>query len=600
MLVAVHCSLEAHASGQRVDVETAVREMRKQREGMVQTPDQYRFIYEALVEALDPLPSEEIPRSESESVRRSMTKVPKVARPFSQPPQDQDTPRTKRRKLYLQHTIPPPPSYPPPEEESKGEEERESSHPAVEIASPPPPTSSPPPPLTPSTSTEGTPTKVPFPQTPSEVTPTKPPLMMQPDIIITPPTRHSSVSDLTQPLGPSDQELVQRKLESLKEEKEGIPKEEEEREPERQLTGEAATVTAIGKVVAKRPSKEGGKREPELPSQKRSTMRRRKEETGKEERPPPGKERPTAMKEDPMTEEDFEETFEGFEIPPPEDESEVGFEIGDDQVLKAGPPPKMEKVVEKPKVRPQWQGYTPKPPPQSTGGSKPRKLGQVPFHSTAPPPVNQTEGEAKEVRKVGKLVIPGVFSADAKSPPASPERKPVSPASPERKPVSPVHEEVKPVPGKQAKPDQPEPQPSGHQEEPQRIGKVNLSKWETSAKTSSPATYPWKHLQTTPTKPHPQQPPPPKTDTVEESGGSTPPILRTIRKMEAGGKQGTTVAHPPYQSPASEPAKPVKPVKQEAPRPVKQEVPKPDRPEEQDSPPVSNIAKLRAKFEGRS
>lgn len=591
--MAVHCALEAHANGQRVDVETMVREMRKQREKMVQTPEQYRFIYEALVEALDPLPSEEIPRSESETVRRPVTKAPTVVRPFSQPPQDQDTPCTKRKKLYLQHNIPPPPSYPPPEEKSKGEGERESSPPLAEIASPPPPTSSPPPPLTPSTSTEGTPTKAPFPLTPPEATPTKPPLMMQPDIIITPPTRHSSVSDLTRPLEPSDQELVQRKLDSLKEEKEGGGKEEEEREHERQHIDEAATATATGKA-AKRPSKEGGKREPERSSQKRSATRGRKEETVEEERPLPAKERPTAAKEDPMTEEDFEETFEGFEIPPPDKE---GFEIGDDQVLKAGPPPKMEKVVEKPKVRPQWQGYTPKPPPQSTGGSKPHKLGQVPFHSTAPPPVNRTEGDVKEVRKVGKLVIPGAFSADAKSPPASPERKPVSP---ERKPVSPVQEEVKPVPGKLAQPDQPEPQPT---DEPHRIGKVNLSKWETPAKTSSPATspatYPWKRPQTTPTKPHPHQPPPAKTDTEEESGGSTPPVLRMIRKMEAGGRQGSTaVARPPPKSPASEPAKPVKPVKQEAPKPVRQEVPKPDRPEEQDSPPA--FAKLRAKFEGRS
>ena len=238
VFVAVHCALEAHANGQRVDVETTVREMRKQREKMVQTPEQYRFIYEALVEALDPLPSEEIPRSESETVRRPVTKAPTVVRPFSQPPQDQDTPRTKRKKLYLQHNIPPPPSYPPPEEKSKGEGERESSPPLAEIASPPPPTSSP-------------------------------------------------------PLEPSDQELVRRKLDSLKEEKEGGGKEEEEREHERQHTDEAATATATGKA-AKRPSKEGGKREPERSSQKRSAMRGRKEETVKEERPLPAKERPTA------------------------------------------------------------------------------------------------------------------------------------------------------------------------------------------------------------------------------------------------------------------------------------------------------------------
>ena len=162
-----------------VDVFSIVRKIRQQRRGMIQTTDQYRFCYEAVAQSLsseDGSPVRE-PAAEREE--------PKQARPFSEPPPSEDTPRTKRKKLYLQHNLPPPPSYPPPDAPTQEDEKKARttsfpvSPPATTFSSPPPPSSSPPPPLTP---------------------------LPLPEVMVTPPPAQLEESDL---------QLIERKLMSL-------------------------------------------------------------------------------------------------------------------------------------------------------------------------------------------------------------------------------------------------------------------------------------------------------------------------------------------------------------------------------------------------
>ena len=555
VFVAVHSSLEAQANSRRVNVETAVREMRKQRAGMVQTPEQYRFCFEAVAEALDPLlPAEAVPRRQSELSKKKPV-MAEPPRPFSQPLLDQDTPRSQRRKLYLQDSFPPPPSYPPPQEEAVSEALRH-------VSSPPPPSSSPPPPLTPSTSTETTPKKLPFLETSPEATPTKQPDSTGPEIIVTPPTRHPSMSSVNQEFESVDRKLVRRKLKSFKEEggesAEEKKQDKAKREGERESKVSAPTKPTTSAAVksTKKPSTTSGSalrdvRKPEPSSKKQPSLKRKKDE---DQVSPPATREPNTPRgeQQEASEDELTKTLEGFEVPPPgrdlEPPEEEGFQIGDDQILKDGPPPKMEVKKPEDKPKPKWGGGAPirqlVAHAPSTGGTKLRKWGQVsPSHSQAPvtSPVNRGGEEKKEsVQKVGKLVMPGIFGAAAK--PTTP------PASPERKPVSPVPQPAKPTP--------------------------------LQTRETTPASKPEKPVAN------------------QSETGDTPPVMRMIRLMEAGRQKTSPTTQPPHRpTPVSEP---VKPVNQEPPKPVRQEPLKQDKPTEQDSPAVTNFVNLLARFEKKS
>ena len=109
VLVAVHTALECHKAGHKVDLPAIVRQMRRQRGGMIQTQEQYQFCYQALADALQ---SKRLQRVGSEPTMKSPQA--RSDRPFSEPTQGQDTPRTRRHKMYLQYNLPPPPVAPPP------------------------------------------------------------------------------------------------------------------------------------------------------------------------------------------------------------------------------------------------------------------------------------------------------------------------------------------------------------------------------------------------------------------------------------------------------------------------------------------------------
>ena len=384
VFVTVHTALECHRAKDRVEIEAIVSRLRQQRPGMIQTLDQYRFCFDSVAEALSP---EQLPRTESEPTRRPRVKE---ARPFSEPPSDQDTPRTRRRKLYLQHAIPPPPPYPPPPSDSEDESKLADTPPT----SPPPPSTSPPPPLTP----EATPVKVPaipvkLPTTPDKV-PTTPP-----EIVIIPPTRRPSEE--------SDDTLLQRKLAELEED---VPPKEDEKTIEKK-SSKTADKQRRDSPPEKAPKKEtipakvppSGSRKDEKTSsitrktepQRPTKPQQRKPLAGTKPKP-----RPTSSA---KKEKEVPETFAGFEMPEFSQEVEeepIGFEIGDDQVLSSKPYKKPEK-----KPTPRWQ-----PLQQAKAPAAPRPQRKLPPPKVAHPAINRgTEEDKSPPQKIGKLVIPAAF-----------------------------------------------------------------------------------------------------------------------------------------------------------------------------------------------
>ena len=518
VFVAVHSSLEAQKSGaHRVDLATTVREMRKQRGGMIQTADQYRFCFEAVAEALDPiLSTDEAPSEQTQSLGRTTSAKSDVPRPSSHPPPGGGAPHTERRKRYLQDCIPPPPSYPPP----PTDHEEKPTLPEKRVSSPPPPYSSPSPPLTPSTSVETTPTKVPFVVTSPEDTPTKQSADTLPDIVVTPPTRRPSLASVNLELGSIKHELMTKMSHDLKKGEKGSSEDNGVR---------GQSVTSVPSSTAK-PSTDKSINKPEVKS-KQGSLKQEREDRRKQP-PPPIKTKPSKQRRDEkeeeretiVSEEELRRTLEGFEVPPPRkidmepQTEEGGFEISDDQVLEPGPPPKMEVMKDKP-VTTRWGVVlTQKQPPLSTARAKPQKWEPVSVsHSHVPVSsiVNRGDSVRTEDRpqKVGKLVIPSAFGSTVKptTPPPSPKRKPVNIPS---KPVKPVPE----------------------------IGQ-------------------------------------PET---------TPPVMRMIRKIEAG-KRGTP-------RPTNRATEPVKPVTQEQPKPVEQT---PTKPVEHDSPTAPSVKALLARFENK-
>ena len=287
VFVAVHSSLGTQeCEGRRVDLETTVREMRKARGGMIQTSEQFRFCFEAIAEALDPiLPPEVIPELKpSQSLKgapRDQGNMSLPPRPLSHPLSGQEVSGTQRKRRYF---VPP---YPPPKEEA--------TPPTKRVSSPLPPSSSPPPPLTPSTSGETTPTKSPFPETSPEATPTKHGVSAAPDIVVIPPTRQASLSSINREFGSVDRKTVRKEVKSFEGKRRRTSREREaeretKREPERdnsQSTEVSAPTTLAAQTSPLSP--------------KESTENR----GGEGER------------EDPMTEEELKKTLEGFKVPPP-------------------------------------------------------------------------------------------------------------------------------------------------------------------------------------------------------------------------------------------------------------------------------------------
>ena len=510
VFVAVHSSLETQAEGTaRIDLETTVREMRKQRGGMVQTPDQYRFCFEAVAEALDPV----LPPTEEEEFRppvgtQSLSKhatspQPQVSnapplppRPSSQTPlQQQETRSVKIRKSSIPQSQP---QLPPSEEDIPNLPPFQDEDILKRVSSPPPPSSSPPPPLTPSTSEtpDDTPTKYPFLETSPEATPTKQPTSDEiPDICVTPPTRHESLSSMNQ-----DFESMDRKSK--------------------------ASSFARHQERGKR-TDSGFQELPQdlaLPPEKSSAVRTASKVKNKQDTPPQRSKNHGAVKtsslpqtepvdgekkESRMTEDELKETLSGFEVPPPG--KDEGFEIGDDQTTEAGFPPKMEvmkKSSEETTRRPRWGGGSlltkmegvSKTVPSSSLG-KPRKWGQSHSQTPRPPPepVNQTrtDDRIEKLQKVGKLVIPSIFGSGGVTPHSTSPTMPLKKSAiSDSQPVRPVPEPVRPV-----------------------------------------------------------SPPPAKLDTT------TPPVLRMIRKIEA-----PQLSSPAFNAPPTVEQKLVKPV---VPEPVK-------------------------------
>lgn len=180
----VHSSLECHLDARHVDLQRTVAGLRRQREGMVQTQDQYRFCYEAIAEAL-------LPAEQDEELTQQVD-----ARPMSCPP--------------------------PPYREK--EESRESSPQSRDQEpSPPTPPTSPPPPL----SEPSTPVKAAVSETP----PTTTPLKQSPTDSLE-KKRLSEVSVVTTPSRPV----------SGAEEGEAVRRKVLDREDKRQVTKQEVTV----------------------------------------------------------------------------------------------------------------------------------------------------------------------------------------------------------------------------------------------------------------------------------------------------------------------------------------------------------------------
>ncbi len=584
VFVAVHSALGSHKAGERVDIEAIVRRMRQQRHGMIQTPEQYRFCLEATAEALAP---GEIPRTKSLPSRAMRMREP---RPFSEPPPDQDTPRTKRRKLYLQNAIPPPPPYPPPYTE--GEREGDSTPPknTPPPMSPPPPNTTPPPPIS------------------LESSPAKPPLSFRespsPTVIVTPP----SLERL------SDIELIQQKYTALADHDTPLPPQPDKDRPvemkaegrqsaerrkdslERRRPRKATTTTPArpagrepGRKSEHKPTKPATakKSEPPHPTKKTDWPKPvpavEKKRTPARKVEPQPQPKPETEGEPEVIKEDLSQKFDGFEVPEfreakEEEEEAVGFEIGDDQVLESKPHKKPEVV--KPKWKPKqttttntfpWLQQQQQPPRKAAAAPKPE--GKPPPRAV-PPVVNREPEKTETSRPIGKLNIPAAFGGGQTEGQRTPSPQP-SPSHrthkkqevvPEKEPVRPLT----PEPVKQEKPVKPTP---------------------TFRRDPAKQDKPFRQI--------------PETKREAGSSGDTPPVLRMIKLIERN-KDGATPSRgppspkkspspvkPPTTTRAKPPSEPVKPVEQVS-KPVTP-TPAPSSPKHPAT--SGNVAKILATFQ---
>lgn len=199
VFITVHTALECFRDKRKVDVKRIASKIRNQREGMIQSQDQYRFCLEAVANELAP----EVAAAE-EQVPAAMGPV----EPLPQPPPPQEG-RFTSPVMFVPDTsqaplIPPTPTTP-----RRDDDVTEGGAPSPDVstpppttstatpsrrASPPPPSSSPPPPI----SEPQTPLKASLPATSPST----------PEITCTPPTPRLSREE-------SDKELIQRKLDGM-------------------------------------------------------------------------------------------------------------------------------------------------------------------------------------------------------------------------------------------------------------------------------------------------------------------------------------------------------------------------------------------------
>ena len=571
VFVVVHTALECHRAGKKVDIESIVTRLRQQREGIIQTPEQYQFCLEAVAEAVSPGMR---PRAQTGLAQRPKAKD---TRPFSEPPHDQDTPQTKRRKLYLQHSIPPPPAYPPPHAESEptltttGSMKQKTPSfvtPTKSLASPPPPTSSPPPPLTP----------------PGQET--------------TPIYEYSDESDT---------ELIQRKLAAMKDES-----------PERELT---AATRKPQKSAEKRMSRTSVRTKKPAQKEKAESRRESGEKEDKAKKPNTAAEklesrRPAAASKKQksnrdgrrLSKEEMKVKFKGYERPEfpeeeeasqrdaleEEDEEEPGFElpgfeIGNEQLLESkSPKKKEEKKPRKPGLPPAWSRLPPSPKKAVTA-----------------PVVNRVPDEVKPPKRVGRLVIPSAFGG-----PKSEEHK--VPQDQEKVTQSPPKSQAVHKPE-----ERPPPKLEQAVEKPSAADKPPAPKWlpTTERKTNTAGYSKWQaasHVGQAVIlrKKQQSEAPAAEKETKPVESGDTPPVLRMIRQLEVKDRGGSSPSPrpSPRPSPTHKPLEQAKPVEQTKrlqhsiyqPTPIVSAVTSVEK--EQPSPPSEtsggNITKLLARFQG--
>ena len=585
VFVVVHTALKCHRAGRKVNIESIVTRLRQQRGGVIQTQEQYQFCLEAVAEAVSP-----------RWRPRAQTGLPqqrprgKDTRPFSEPPrEDQDTPQTQRRKLYLQHSLPPPPPFPPPYSESEPQQtvapraaagsmkqKTPSSVTATKsFASPPPPTSSPPPPLTPSE---------------HETTP----------------------SD--ESLDESDTELIQRKLAALKDDS-----------PERELIAAARKphkptekrTSADDSAGAKDPLKKRTSRkrdstplkQPEEVASRGESVRKdnrvQKPRTAAaklESRKSTSASRRKSSRDDRrLSKEEMETKLEGFEIPEfteeergrdaleeEEGEEEAGFEIGDEPLLSKPPEKKKEQKPRKPGLPPAWSKLPPSPKIER------RALLKV----TPPLVVNRAPDEVQQRHPSGRLVIPSAFGGTKSEEHKDGQdqvRRLVIPSAfggpkSEKRKVSQDEEKV------------------AQSSTPERVPAVPVegySKWQAASAQARQTVLQKKQQSATDSEVKPSE------------SGDTPPVLRMIRHLEVKNKGSSSPSPSPRPSPRPSPTH--KPLEQEQAKPVEQTkklshrvyIPTPIVPamtsrtekEQQAQPPPpsetsgGNVAKLLARFQ---
>lgn len=114
VFVTVHAALALHRAGYEVQVADIVRQLRQQRKGIIQTEDQFKFCYLAIAQALDPITPKNLAPHQPRVQFLASPTGQENTRPFSEPILGADSPRTNRRRLYLQQLIPPPPPGAPP------------------------------------------------------------------------------------------------------------------------------------------------------------------------------------------------------------------------------------------------------------------------------------------------------------------------------------------------------------------------------------------------------------------------------------------------------------------------------------------------------
>lgn len=215
VFITVHTALECFRDKRKVSIKDIASKIRNQREGMIQSQDQYRFCLEAVANELAPevtaeeeqvpavRPAEPLPPPPPQEGRFTspVIFVPDASQSPLMPP----TPTIPRRNDDVTEESGPSPSVatsPPPTTSTATPSQR---------ASPPPPSSSPPPPI----SEPQTPLKASLPAT----------NLSTPEITYTPPTPRMSREE-------SNRELIQRKLDSMASERD----KEEQRQSNKETT----------------------------------------------------------------------------------------------------------------------------------------------------------------------------------------------------------------------------------------------------------------------------------------------------------------------------------------------------------------------------